>query len=73
MTGRFHNSLPDRWTNPRPQQDPCQRRMKHGPIVPMHEEGWAIAFGTALAGFALKGLRPFRRSDARRYRKGLGR
>lgn len=40
------------------------------------KKGWAIAFGTALAGFALSPLhklRGLRRSGARRYRKGLGR
>ena len=47
--------------------------MIHGPVLPMEQEGWAIAFGTALAGFALsplRKLRGLRRSGACRYRKG---
>jgi hypothetical protein len=40
----------------------------HGPIQSMDGDHWAIAFGTALAGFALRPLRVLRRSGAHRYR-----
>lgn len=33
----YSSSPPDRWTMPRPHQDPSLRLRKHGPIQPMRE------------------------------------
>jgi hypothetical protein len=64
----FRTSKPDRWNVP---HQVCEARRQHifGKIRPMEPEGWAISFGTALAGFALRPLRVLRRSGACRYRK----
>jgi hypothetical protein len=35
----FHSSRPDRWTSPRPSQDPALRRAIHGPLRPMQSPG----------------------------------
>jgi hypothetical protein len=35
----YRSSRPDGWILPRPHSDPSLRRMKHGPIRPMHEPG----------------------------------
>ncbi len=36
----FRSSPPDQWVNPRPTQDPAQRRAIHGPLQPMQQPGW---------------------------------
>ena len=33
----YRSSRPDGWVMPRPHSDPGLRRMKYGPIRPMHE------------------------------------
>ena len=42
----YHRSRPDKWTLPRPHQDPNLRRLAHGPIQPMEPVGFlARLFG----------------------------
>jgi len=36
---RFHTSVPDQWTKPRPNADPSMMLYKHGPIRPMEDPG----------------------------------
>ena len=37
----FRSSRPDSWTVPRPQMDPCRRRVVYGPVQPMEQpRGW---------------------------------
>ncbi len=35
----YRSSRPDGWSVPRPHSDPSLRRLKHGPIRPMHQPG----------------------------------
>ena len=42
----YRSSQPDAWTKSRPQRDPSQRFMTHGPILPMEQPGfWRRLFG----------------------------
>ncbi len=36
-TSTYRSSRPDSWTMPRPYQDASQRRITHGPILPMEQ------------------------------------
>ena len=40
---RFHSSRACHWVDPRPHQDPSLRYMKHGKVLPMHDERGLLA------------------------------
>lgn len=40
MARIFNSSKPDKWTSPRPVQDPSMRLRTHGRVRPMHEPSW---------------------------------